>query len=145
MKKRYLFLALAISACGTTTHDAQEAQRRFNADIDALGQQAQMDYFACRFVRHLWHCRDEIWQKQPKPHLPAGSQQREFLERYLDAAERRGALHALKSEGQHCGEVISLDSFFWRKGQEAICSGGERYQIERDSGGWNVKALMEGA
>lgn len=145
MRKWFLCLALAISACANT-QDAQEAQRQFNADIDTLGQEAQTGYFACRFVRHLWHCRDEIWQKQPKPHLPAGSQQREFLERYLDAAERRGAEHVLKVEGQPCGEVISLDSFFWREGQEAICSEGQRYQIERDSGGWRVTLLLkEGA
>ncbi len=144
MRKWFLCLALLISACANT-QDAQEAHRQFNADIDALGQEAQTDYFACRFVRHLWHCRDEIWQKQPKPRLPAGSQQREFLERYLDVAERRGADHVLKAKGQTCGEVISLDSFFWREGQEAICSGGERYQIERDSGGWRVTHLKEGA
>lgn len=146
MKKILVLLsALALSACSSNTTDALQEQRQFAADIDAIGSQAQTDYFACRFVRHLWHCRDEIWQKQPKPHMPPAYNQREFLERYLDAVERRGARNVLKAENQPCGEVTSLDSFFWREGQEAICSDGNHYQIERLEGKWRISRINGGA
>lgn len=143
MRKTLILLsALALSACNNTT-DALQEQRQFAADIDALGQEKQTGYFACRFVRHLWHCREDVWQSHPKPHAPAGNQ-REFLQRYIDAAERRGAGNVLKMENMQCGEVISLDSFFWREGQEAICSNGNTYQIVRENESWHVTQIKGG-
>ena len=134
---------LALAACAPS-RDFAEEKRQFDADIASLGQQAQTAYFACRFVRHTWHCRDEVWQKQPKPHMPPGDP-RQFLETYLYAAERRGAAHVLKAEGQPCDEVKSLDYFFWREGQEAICNDGHRYQIEQGvDARWHVSLLKEG-
>lgn len=148
MRKTLILLsALALSACVSSEQLQREQQQRdqqFAADIDAIGQQGQIDYFACRFVRHVWECRQEVWKKTTKPHLPSGKQQ-EFLQHYIDVAEKRGAVHVLKANNQPCGEVKSLDNFFWREGQEAICSNGTTYQIERISGIWRVLQLKEGA
>lgn len=138
---------LALTACMSSEELQREQQRRdqqFVADIDAIGEKGQIDYFACRFVRHVWECRQEVWEKTTKPHLPLGKQQ-EFLQHYIDVAEKRGAAHVLKANQQPCGEVKSLDNFFWREGQEAICSNGMTYQIERDKGIWRVLQLKGGA
>jgi hypothetical protein len=142
MRKPLILISfLALAACATS-RDFEQEKRQFEADVDALGQEAQTAYYTCRFVRHLWHCRDEIWQKQTKPHAPPGDQ-REFLLRYIDAVERRGANHVLKAQKLPCGEVISLDYFFWSEGQEAVCSDGNHYRIERDNKGWRVTLLNE--
>ncbi len=138
-----LLSVLALSACANTKDMLQE-QRHFAADIDAIGQEGQTGYFACRFVRHLWHCREAVWEKYPKPHAPAGNQH-EFLQRYIDAAEMRGAGNVLKAQGQSCDEVTSLNSFFWRDGQEATCSNAHQYQIERDGEHWRVTLIKESA
>lgn len=143
-KRIVLISCLTLAACAPS-RDFEAEKRQFDADIAAISPEAQTEYFACRFVRHLWHCRDEIWQKQPKPHMPPGDQ-RQFLETYLYELDRRGAGHVLKAEHQPCGEVKSLDYFFWREGQEAVCSDGHRYQIERgDDARWRVLLLKEGA
>lgn len=144
MRKTLILLSvLALSACSNIQDDLRE-QQQFAADIDAIGQEGQNKYFACRFVRHMWECREAVWQKYPKPHAPGGNQ-REFLQRYIDSAERRGATNILKAKGLPCGEVTSLNSFFWREGQEATCSNGHQYQIERDGEHWRVTLIKESA
>lgn len=142
MRKYVYLIALLVSACASPD-ELRQRELQFTADIEAIGQEGQTGYFACLYDDKLWDCRQAIWNSKPHPHLP-GHEKREFLRRYLDAAERRGADHVLASLRSPCGGVTSLDSSLWREGYEAICRDESRYQILRDSGSWRVTPMEGG-
>ena len=141
MKKYAYLFALLISACASP-EDIQRRKAQFAADIEAIGQDGQTGYFACLFDDDFWNCRQAIWEKKPKPHLP-GHEKQDFVRRYLDAAERRGAANVLKVQKQPCGEVKALNHYMWRDGQYAECTDGHEYQILKDGDRWRV-TLQQG-
>lgn len=143
MKKYIYFLALLLNACASP-EEMQKREQQFVDDIEAIGEDRQTGYFACSFGAKVWECRQAIWEKSPKPHIP-GHEQREFIHRYFDAIELRGADNVLKAEHMPCDKVQALDHFLWRDGQRAECSDGHQYQILRNNGVWRVTPIDGGA
>ncbi len=143
MRKHLYLLALIVSACASP-EEIQRQEQQFTDDIEAVGEERQTSYYACAFGNNVWECRQPIWEKAPKPHIP-GHEQREFIRRYFDAIELRGAANVLKAEHLPCGTVKSVGHSLWRDGQRAECSDGHQYQILRDNGIWHITPVEEDA